>query len=90
MLCDMVQERENAWSQVFSPSRSMMTRQLLVNGLTAAGGLLTPSFKRCPHMGCALKWNALEHTWDCSCHGSRFEKDGTLVDNPAKRGANVE
>lgn len=90
LLCDMVQERENAWSQVFSPSRSMMTRQLLINGLTAAGGLLTPSFKRCPHMGCALKWNALEHTWDCSCHGSRFEKDGTLVDNPAKRGANVE
>ncbi|MBS5198362.1 MAG: Rieske 2Fe-2S domain-containing protein [Clostridiales bacterium] len=28
-------------------------------------------------------WNSAEHTWDCPCHGSRFEEDGTLIDNPA-------
>ncbi|MBD5553959.1 MAG: Rieske 2Fe-2S domain-containing protein [Roseburia sp.] len=28
--------------------------------------------KRCPHMGCALKWNRAEHSRDCSCHGSFF------------------
>ena len=33
-------------------------------------------------MGCALKWNPQEHSWDCPCHGSRFEY-GTLLDNPA-------
>ncbi len=38
---------------------------------------------RCPHLGCALKWNPREHTWDCSCHGSRFGEDGRLLDNPA-------
>lgn len=34
-------------------------------------------------MGCALKWNAAEHSFDCPCHGSRFTKDGTVLDNPA-------
>ena len=40
-------------------------------------------------MGCALKWNPQEHTWDCPCHGSRFEQDGTLIDNPAKKTQNI-
>lgn len=35
------------------------------------------------HLGCALKWNPVEHSWDCPCHGSRFGEDGTLIDNPA-------
>lgn len=34
-------------------------------------------------MGCALKWNEVEHSWDCPCHGSRFGEDGTLFNNPA-------
>jgi len=38
---------------------------------------------RCPHLGCALKYNPQEHSWDCPCHGSRFTDQGTLIDNPA-------
>ena len=38
---------------------------------------------RCPHLGCALKYNAQEHSWDCPCHGSRFTEDGKLLNNPA-------
>ena len=34
-------------------------------------------------MGCALKWNEVERSWDCPCHGSRFGEDGTLLNNPA-------
>ena len=45
--------------------------------------LLTPTAKRCPHLGCALKRNPQEHTWDCPCHGSRFTEEGKLIDNPA-------
>lgn len=86
LLCDLVQGRDNAWAKVFSPSRSMIKPQLFVNVLEATANLLTPSLKRCPHMGCALKWNVRERTWDCPCHGSRFERDGALIDNPAKRG----
>ncbi|MDO5405852.1 MAG: FAD-dependent oxidoreductase [Eubacteriales bacterium] len=44
----------------------------------------TPS--RCPHMGCGLKWNPDEESWDCPCHGSRFDCHGNLKDDPAQSG----
>ena len=75
--------KENPYAAVFCPSRNMMKPQLLINGYEAITNLLTFSKKRCPHMGCALKWNAAEHSFDCPCHGSRFTKDGTVLDNPA-------
>ncbi len=40
---------------------------------------------RCPHMGCELAWNPEEKSWDCPCHGSRFDIEGKLLDNPAKK-----
>ena len=83
MLTDMVTGKESPYADVFSPSRSILRPQLAVNGFEAVKNLLTPSPRRCPHMGCALKWNPREHSWDCPCHGSRFESDGTLIDNPA-------
>lgn len=83
ILTDMLMDRKNEYARLFSPSRSMLRPQLAANALEAAVNLLTPSKKRCPHLGCALKWNSQEHTWDCPCHGSRFSKDGKLIDNPA-------
>ncbi|MCI7796798.1 MAG: Rieske 2Fe-2S domain-containing protein, partial [Lachnospiraceae bacterium] len=47
---------------------------------------VTVNGPRCPHLGCRLKWNPYEQTWDCPCHGSRFRKDGTVLDNPAQCG----
>lgn len=46
------------------------------------GELFTVS-ARCTHLGCQLEWNPDEHTWDCPCHGSRFDIHGQLVENPA-------
>ena len=83
ILTDLVRGRENPYASLFSPSRSILHRQLGVNALESTVNLLTPSRKRCPHLGCALKWNTQEHSWDCPCHGSRFSEDGQLLDNPA-------
>lgn len=83
LLRDMVLEKENPYAAVFNPSRTMLRPQLFVNAFEATTNLLTFSKKRCPHLGCALKWNAAERTWDCSCHGSRFAEDGEVINNPA-------
>ena len=83
ILRDLVQDKENAYAPVFSPSRHMLRKQLAVNGWEAATNIFSFSKKRCPHLGCALKWNRAEHSWDCPCHGSRFTEEGKLLDNPA-------
>ncbi len=83
LLRDLVCDRPNRYAEVFSPSRSILHPQLAVNAFESTVGLLTPTAPRCPHLGCALKYNRAEHTWDCPCHGSRFTKSGQLIDNPA-------
>ena len=83
VLNDMVIGKSNDYWCVFNPSRSILKPQLFVNGFETAKSLLTISKKRCPHLGCALKWNSAEMSWDCPCHGSRFTKDGKVLDNPA-------
>lgn len=45
---------------------------------------------KCPHLGCELSWNPDEKSWDCPCHGSRFDYRGNLLDNPAMRGLTVD
>ena len=85
ILCDMVQDRKNDYAEVFSPQRSILKPQLFVNGFETAANFLTPKTKRCSHLGCALKWNKYEHSWDCACHGSRFTEDGRIIDNPATK-----
>ena len=86
LLTDLVQDRDNPYMAVFGPSRSVLRPQLAGNGLESVLSLLTPTTPRCPHMGCALKYNPQEHSWDCPCHGSRFGENGKLLDNPATDG----
>lgn len=38
---------------------------------------------KCSHLGCKLEWNQNEMTWDCPCHGSRFDYHGKMINNPA-------
>ncbi len=90
ILTDLVQDKVNEFDKIFDPSRSIIKPQLFVNGFETLTNFICPTVKRCPHLGCALKWNKAEHSWDCPCHGSRFDEDGTIIDNPATGDAKVE
>lgn len=83
ILTDKILGKHNDCADVFDPSRGILKPQLLVNGFEATKNLLTISEKRCPHLGCALKYNRTEHSWDCACHGSRFNESGKVLNNPA-------
>jgi glycine/D-amino acid oxidase-like deaminating enzyme/nitrite reductase/ring-hydroxylating ferredoxin subunit len=51
----------------------------------AEDGSLHSVSLRCTHLGCLLRFNAAERSWDCPCHGSRFDVDGTVLEGPATR-----
>lgn len=83
ILTDLIQNKENPYASLFCPQRSILHKQLFSNSLEAAVNLLRPTKPRCPHLGCALHWNSEERSWDCSCHGSRFDQNGNVLNNPA-------
>ncbi len=95
ILTALITEQRSAQAGVFSPQRSLTGRAVkelgihslytmkgLVKHLLPAGqGRIVPN---CPHMGCRLEWNPEEGTYDCPCHGSRFDESGKLIDGPAQ------
>ena len=83
---------KNPYAALFSPQRIHVrasVKKLFIDiGVSVKGiwrGTFVKKAPRCPHMGCELVWNPDEKSWDCPCHGSRFDADGKLLDNPAKR-----
>jgi glycine/D-amino acid oxidase-like deaminating enzyme/nitrite reductase/ring-hydroxylating ferredoxin subunit len=51
----------------------------------APDGVLTMVSATCTHMGCLVRWNSAERTWDCPCHGSRFAPEGRVISGPAEK-----
>ena len=83
--------------QIFSPGRAAVEQLPRGHGgiVTDSDGNKVGVYKdsngkiyavhpRCPHLGCQLEWNPDEKSWDCPCHGSRFDYHGNLIDNPAQ------
>ncbi len=83
LLCDMITKKKNRFEEIYYPSRTVLHPQLFKNVIESGKNILTFSKPRCPHLGCALKWNKHERSWDCPCHGSRFSEDGKVLDNPS-------
>ncbi len=83
LLTDLAEGKPNDFASVFAPDRNFLRPQLAVNGFESTVSILTPSAPRCPHLGCALKYNKAEHSWDCPCHSSRFTEKGRVINNPA-------
>ena len=89
ILTDMVLNENNRYISLYSSERSILTPQLFKNAFVTLTNFIYPTTKRCTHLGCALKLNKYEHSWDCSCHGSRFTCGGEVIDKPAKKDADV-
>lgn len=83
ILADAITGRENRHAAAFAPARGLFSKAILENLGVVATSFLTPTAPRCPHMGCALKWNKAERSWDCACHGSRFGPEGAILENPS-------
>lgn len=90
VLCDEICGRENPYETLFSPKRLLVRaggKEFLKDAGISAVNLTKGVFRRkkCTHMGCALVWNEETKSWDCPCHGSRFDEAGKVLDNPATR-----
>ncbi len=95
ILTAMISGQDCPEGDIFSPQRhftAQAAKGLAVHGAYTVKGLtkhLLPWGNKkivpnCPHMGCRLEWNPEEESYDCPCHGSRFDGEGHLLDGPAQ------
>ena len=90
LLRDQILEKSNPYAEIFDPSRPMAKGALVRNAGAVLMHYIRPTAPRCPHLGCALRWNEQERSWDCPCHGSRFSETGKLIDDPAEKDLKVK
>lgn len=89
---------ENPYGRLFSPQRfrpvmaaGPLIHDMAVSAKELSKGIFAPGSGKvnklqCPHMGCRLYWNEETQSYDCPCHGSRFDREGKLLDGPAQKG----
>jgi len=73
------------WVDEINPGQGAVLRHGLkkVAAFRDANGDLHAFSAVCPHLGCVVRWDSCEKTWDCPCHGSRFDALGRVVNGPA-------
>ena len=86
-VADRVQAADAGSAAAIAPGEGGIVRQ----GLGKTGvyrdpdGTLHAVSLRCTHLGCLLRFNSAERSWDCPCHGSRFDIDGSVLEGPATK-----
>lgn len=89
LLSDLFLERKNDFVKQFCPQRSYKFKPLMRQIKTAIVSYFKFGKKRCKHLGCTLTYNKHDNTYECLCHGSRYESDGKFIDDPTKKNLNI-
>jgi glycine/D-amino acid oxidase-like deaminating enzyme/nitrite reductase/ring-hydroxylating ferredoxin subunit len=93
LLRDRVERGEVAFAERVMPGEGRLVRSAGGHMLAVsreADGALQVHSAVCPHLGCHVHWNRAEQSWDCPCHGSRFDAHGEVLNGPATRALRVE
>ncbi len=91
LICDAINEKDAApWATTFDSTRirSTVNSEFMHAGVTAVQHLIGDRLvrrpePRCSHQGCVLRKDEALNTWDCPCHGSRFDDKGEVLQGPA-------
>ena len=86
VLADMIEGKSEI--KLLSPQRFWIKKQLFINMKNTLKNMVTFRRPRCTHLGVALKYNNIDKTYECPAHGSRFDKDGKVINGPAKQNSN--
>ena len=92
MITDQICQGKSKYDDIFQSTRlqPIKNHEEMKNMLKEVGeNLIAPHLKPqkgqkyCAHLGCQLSWNQTTQTWDCPCHGSRYEQNGQLIEGPS-------
>lgn len=92
---DIILKKNNPYILLFDPKRNNLEKIIgnFTNSFKSISGFINGFINsknnyKCTHMGCKLIYNEIENTFDCPCHGSRFDKNGNVIVSPANKKIN--